>query len=168
MPVSSAAIFASGMRASEAASAAFRKRMSTCCCVNPAKIRCACCTRAVSAFSSSRLVTGMASAPAVLRSEGRSSVCLLCLYAASPREPGAVTSVTLRNEIPCSRAPAGCADSIPDPPAPVARPRPRLQRATTCLRRCSLAFITSFKSAAGRISHGPFFKPGCWPISSTA
>jgi hypothetical protein len=45
----------------------------------------------------------------------------------------------------------------------------RVQRAVFCRRRCSLAFMTSFMSPAGRISKTlPYFRAGCWPMSCTA
>src|SRR5215831_13252540 len=45
----------------------------------------------------------------------------------------------------------------------------RLQRAVFCRRRCSLSFMTSFMSAAGRISKMlPYVSAGCWPMSCTA
>jgi len=45
----------------------------------------------------------------------------------------------------------------------------RLQGATTCRRRRSLAFMISFMSAAGRISKTlPYFRAGCCVMSCTA
>src|SRR5262249_19030116 len=44
-----------------------------------------------------------------------------------------------------------------------------VQRAVFCRRRCSLAFINSFMSAAGRISKTlPYFRAGCCVMSCTA
>jgi hypothetical protein len=45
----------------------------------------------------------------------------------------------------------------------------RLQRAVFCRRRCSVAFIISVKSAAGRISKTlPYVRAGCCTMSCTA
>jgi hypothetical protein len=54
--------------------------------------------------------------------------------------------------------------------ARVQAPGPRgLQRVVCCRRRCSLAFVTSLMSAAGRISKMlPYFKAGCCAMSCTA
>jgi hypothetical protein len=44
-----------------------------------------------------------------------------------------------------------------------------ISRAVFCRRRCSFAFMTSFMSAAGRISKMlPYVRAGCWPMSCTA
>ena len=58
----------------------------------------------------------------------------------------------------------GSASSIP----PVTKQN-RLQCAAACLRRCSLAFMISLMSPAGRISKMlQYLSAGCWPISCTA
>ena len=48
-------------------------------------------------------------------------------------------------------------------------PLKHLQLAVFFRRRCSLAFMISFMSPAGRISKTlPYISAGCWPISCTA
>jgi hypothetical protein len=111
--------------------------------------------------------TGMASAcppavSAILRVADHSPAILSMSALACSHQ------LTVRVLPPCALPAAflepGAASSIP----PVTKQN-RLQHAVFWLRRCSLAFMISLMSPAGRISKMlPNVSAGCWPISCTA